>query len=87
MTGIVIGLMSSIIFSENTKGGKLTTIILAMIGAVAGGFISTRLFSLNGSTLNAESAFVALTGAVIFSLLHRFIFKQKHLIMTRVTNL
>lgn len=86
-TGAVVGLLSALVFSEQTKGGIVTTLLMGIIGSLLGGFISARIFTLNTATINTESSFAALAGAVILSLIHRFAFKEKQLIRTRVTNL
>ncbi|WP_027966819.1 GlsB/YeaQ/YmgE family stress response membrane protein [Halomonas halocynthiae] len=70
--GLLAGALAKFIMPGKDGGGLIMTMVLGIIGAVVGGFISTRLGfgSVNG--LNLGSIGIAVLGALIVL----FIYKQ-----------
>jgi uncharacterized membrane protein YeaQ/YmgE (transglycosylase-associated protein family) len=66
IVGGLAGWIASMIMGTNERQGCLMNIIVGVIGAGIGGFITTRFFGGQGVTgLNIPSILVAIIGAVI----------------------
>jgi uncharacterized membrane protein YeaQ/YmgE (transglycosylase-associated protein family) len=57
-----------------TKTGLLTELVLGVVGAIVGGWISTLITGINlMSGLNLTSIVVALLGAILVIVIYRFV--------------
>lgn len=80
---LVLGLVAGFIASKlinKTGEGLVMDIVLGIIGAVVGGFLSTRL--LHGppvSGLNIPSLIIAVVGAVIVLLVYHMVVRRRRL--------
>lgn len=70
--GLVAGALAKLIMPGKDGGGLIMTMILGIIGAVIGGFISTRLGFGSVDGLNLGSIGIAVLGALVVL----FIYKQ-----------
>jgi len=75
LLGLVVGLLAKFIIPGVGPGGFLVTIILGIVGAFIGGFISTRLGFGTVTGFNLPSLAIATGGAVILLLGYRMIKK------------
>lgn len=68
--GAIAGWLASILLKTNDQQGALGNIIVGIIGATIGGWLSGFLFDGMGVTgFNLESFIVAVVGAVVFLLI------------------
>lgn len=68
--GALAGWIASMLVKANDQQGWLGNIIVGIIGAVLGGFLSGLLFGGQGVTgFNLRSFFIAVAGAVILLLI------------------
>lgn len=66
---IVLGLVSGFIgsrFMNKTGHGRDRDVLLGIVGAIVGGFVSNLFRDAGVTNLNLYSAFVAIIGAVVF---------------------
>lgn len=75
LLGLVVGLLAKFIIPGVGPGGFFVTIILGIVGAFIGGFISTRLGFGTVTGFNLPSLAIATGGAVILLLGYRMIKK------------
>src|SRR5579884_1338412 len=71
---ILLGLLSGYIvygFSNNVKGGILTSMILGALGALVAGFVTRIALGITTPGLDFPSVIVAIIGGVVLSLLQR----------------
>lgn len=71
--GLVAGVLAKILMPGRDPGGIIITILLGIGGALVGGFIGTRLGFGNVSGFDLRSVAIAVGGAVLLLLLHRFL--------------
>ncbi|KEY58071.1 GlsB/YeaQ/YmgE family stress response membrane protein [Serratia sp. DD3] len=70
--GLIAGFLAKWIMPGKDEGGLIMTIILGVVGAVVGGFISTRFFQMGGvDGFNIGSFAVAVVGALIVLFVYR----------------
>jgi uncharacterized membrane protein YeaQ/YmgE (transglycosylase-associated protein family) len=75
--GFIAGAVAQIIMPGRGPGhaanpaGYITTIVLGVIGAVVGGYLSSHLFGWNVSGFNLPSLAVAVGGALVLLVLYR----------------
>ena len=71
IVGLLAGWLASIIMK--TKTSLLTELVLGVVGAIVGGWISTLITGVNMmSGLNFTSIVVALLGAILVIVIYRF---------------
>ncbi|WP_136799713.1 MULTISPECIES: GlsB/YeaQ/YmgE family stress response membrane protein [Desulfosediminicola] len=73
--GLVVGLLAKFIMPGADPGGFIVTIIIGIVGAFVGGFISTRLGFGTVTGFNFSSLLIATGGAVLLLLGYRMIKK------------
>jgi len=68
--GFIIGVIAKFIMPGRGPGGIIVTIILGIVGAVVGGFISTQLGFGGVSGFDLGSIAIAVGGAVLLLLIY-----------------
>ena len=71
--GLVAGILAKIVMPGRDPGGIIVTILLGIGGALVGGFIGTRLGFGNISGFDLRSVAIAVGGAVLLLVLHRWL--------------
>jgi uncharacterized membrane protein YeaQ/YmgE (transglycosylase-associated protein family) len=73
--GLIAGALAKVLMPGKDPGGIIVTMFLGIVGAVVGGFISTRIGFGSVSGVNIRSLIIAIVGAVIVLVLYR-LFKK-----------
>ncbi len=75
--GLVAGLLAKLIMPGKDPGGLIVTMVIGIVGATVGGFVSTLagLGSVDG--LNAPSIVIAIVGALLLLAGWRFAKRRK----------
>ena len=77
--GAIAGWVASLILKTNEQQGAVGNIIVGIVGAAVGGWLSGFLFDGTGVTgFNLQSFFIAVVGAVVFLLIKGAITGKKH---------
>lgn len=63
--GLIVGVVANAIDPRPSEGGLLGAIVLGVLGAVVGGFLSNLIFGAGVTGFNLSSFVVALLGAVL----------------------
>lgn len=63
--GLIAGILAKWLFGKNSSGGFIMTIILGIVGAMVGGYISTFLGFGTVTGFNVGSFFIAVVGALL----------------------
>ncbi len=74
--GLVAGILAKWIMPGRDPGGFIVTIILGIIGALIGGFISTRLGFGDVTGFNLPSIVIAVLGSIVLLLVYRMVKKR-----------
>lgn len=69
--GLVVGVIANVLDPHPQRGGALGAIILGVIGALVGGFLSTLLFGVGITGFNFTSFAVAVLGSLLLLYLER----------------
>lgn len=73
--GLIAGVIAKFIMPGRGPGGIVVTIILGILGAVVGGFISTQLGFGDISGFDVRSMAIAVGGAVLLLLIYGMVRK------------
>lgn len=77
--GAIAGWVASLILKTNEQQSALGNIIVGVIGAAVGGWLSGLLFDGTGVTgFNLQSFFIAVIGAVVFLTIKGALTGKKH---------
>ncbi len=77
--GAIAGWIASLILKTNDEQGAVGNIVVGIVGAALGGWLSGFLFDGTGVTgFNFQSFFVAVAGAIILLLIKGAITGKKH---------
>lgn len=71
--GLIAGVAANAIDPRPAKGGILSTIMLGILGAIVGGFLSSMLFGVDVSGFNLTSLLVAVGGALVLLFVGRML--------------
>ena len=71
--GLIAGLIAKMLMPGRDPGGFIVTIILGIVGAMVGGFISTRLGFGNVTGINFPSIIIAVLGSILLLVIYRAI--------------
>jgi len=74
--GLVVGALAKLIMPGRDPGGFIITIILGIVGALVGGFISTRLGFGDVTGFNLPSIIIAVLGAILLLFIYRMLKRQ-----------
>jgi uncharacterized membrane protein YeaQ/YmgE (transglycosylase-associated protein family) len=75
--GLIAGALAKLIMPGKDGGGFIITIVLGIIGAVVGGFVSTQLGYGTVDGLNLGSIGVAVLGALIVLFVYNMVARKK----------
>ena len=73
--GLVVGVIAKLIMPGKDPGGFVITIILGMVGAFVGGFISSSLGFGSVTGFDIRSLVIAVGGAVVLLIIYRVVKK------------
>ena len=73
--GLVVGVIAKLIMPGKDPGGFVITIILGMVGAFVGGFISSSLGFGSVTGFDIRSLLIAVGGAVVLLIIYRVVKK------------
>jgi len=71
--GLIAGVLAKIVMPGKDPGGLIVTTLLGIAGALVGGFIGTKLGFGNISGFDLRSVAIAVGGAVLLLVLHRWL--------------
>jgi uncharacterized membrane protein YeaQ/YmgE (transglycosylase-associated protein family) len=71
--GLIAGAIAKLIMPGKDPGGLIVTILIGMVGAVVGGFVSTALGMGNVQGLHIRSILIATVGAIILLIAYRVV--------------
>jgi uncharacterized membrane protein YeaQ/YmgE (transglycosylase-associated protein family) len=71
--GLVAGIIAKLLMPGRDPGGFIITAILGIIGALVGGFISTRLGFGDVTGFNLPSIIIAVLGAMLLLFIYRMV--------------
>jgi uncharacterized membrane protein YeaQ/YmgE (transglycosylase-associated protein family) len=69
--GLVAGIIAKLLMPGRDPGGFIVTILLGIIGALVGGFLSTRLGFGDVTGFNLPSIIIAVLGAMLLLFIYR----------------
>ena len=76
--GLIAGGIAKFIMPGKDPGGCLGTVIIGILGAVIGGFVSTELLGIGTVTgFNFRSFGIAILGAIILLTLYRLFIEKR----------
>jgi len=73
--GLIAGALAKFLMPGRDPGGIIITMFLGIVGAVVGGFISTRIGFGDVTGINIRSLIIAIVGAIIVLVIYR-LFKK-----------
>ena len=77
VVGLIAGILAKWVMPGPDPGGIITTILIGIIGALAGGFVINSLLGGPGvSGINLTSILVATLGAIILLVIYRLITRR-----------
>jgi uncharacterized membrane protein YeaQ/YmgE (transglycosylase-associated protein family) len=77
--GLIAGAAAKFLMPGRDPGGFIATTVLGVIGAVAGGFVSSRLFGWDVTGFNVRSFAIAIGGALVLLLLYRVVMANRQI--------
>jgi uncharacterized membrane protein YeaQ/YmgE (transglycosylase-associated protein family) len=75
--GLIVGALAKFLMPGKDPGGFIVTTIIGILGAVVGGYISTRLGLGSFTGFNLASIVIAVGGAMLLLILYRFVRGKK----------
>jgi uncharacterized membrane protein YeaQ/YmgE (transglycosylase-associated protein family) len=75
--GLIAGILAKWIMPGRDPGGFIVTILLGIVGALVGGFISVRLGFGDVTGFNLPSIIIAVLGAILLLFIYRMIKKRQ----------
>lgn len=74
--GLIVGIIANLLDPEPEKGGLIGAIMLGVLGAILGGFLSSLVFGVGISGFNITSLLISTAGALLLLILSRAIRKE-----------
>ena len=71
--GLIAGVIAKFLMPGRDPGGFIVTIILGIVGALVGGFISTKLGYGDVTGLNLPSIVIAVLGSLLLLIIYRVV--------------
>ncbi|TCJ20480.1 GlsB/YeaQ/YmgE family stress response membrane protein [Rubrobacter taiwanensis] len=71
IVGLIAGLLAKFIMPGPDPGGIIVTILIGIVGAFIGGFITSNLIGVGVTGLNISTILVATLGAIILLAIYR----------------
>jgi uncharacterized membrane protein YeaQ/YmgE (transglycosylase-associated protein family) len=75
--GLIAGILAKWLMPGRDPGGFIVTILLGIVGALVGGFISVRLGFGDVTGFNLPSIIIAVLGAMLLLFIYRMIKKRQ----------
>jgi len=75
--GLIAGVIAKWLMPGRDPGGFIITIVLGIVGALVGGFISTKLGFGDVSGLNLPSILIAVLGAILLLVIYRAVKRRQ----------
>lgn len=75
--GLVAGIIAKMIMPGRDPGGFIVTIILGIVGALLGGWISTQLGYGTVTGFDLKSIVIAVLGSIVLLVIYRIIKKPR----------
>lgn len=69
--GLIVGIVANAIDPGPNRGGLLGSILLGIVGALLGGFVSDMIFGVGVTGFNLTSFLVAIAGSLILLFIGR----------------
>ena len=80
--GLFVGFFGSKLLNK-TGRRRLRDVLLGVVGALVGGFLSNLLGMSNGSQLDFYSLLVAAVGAIVFMFVYHALFRRRRFLSMR----
>lgn len=80
--GLLVGFIGSKILNK-TGRGVVRDVLLGIVGAMVGGFLSNLLGRPSGSPVDLYSLLVAVVGAVVFMIVYHALFRRRRFLSMR----
>lgn len=80
--GLFVGFIGSKLLNK-TRRGLVRDVLLGVVGAIVGGFLSNLLGKPGVTGLDLYSAIVAVVGAVVFLIVYHALFRRRHFLSMR----
>jgi uncharacterized membrane protein YeaQ/YmgE (transglycosylase-associated protein family) len=75
--GLIVGALAKFIMPGKDPGGFIVTTIIGILGAMVGGFISTKIGLGSFTGFNIASIAIAVGGAMLLLILYRVVIGKK----------
>jgi uncharacterized membrane protein YeaQ/YmgE (transglycosylase-associated protein family) len=75
--GLIAGVIAKFLMPGRDPGGFIVTALIGIVGALIGGFISTRLGFGDVTGLNIASILIAVVGSIVLLLIYRLVVGNK----------
>jgi uncharacterized membrane protein YeaQ/YmgE (transglycosylase-associated protein family) len=80
--GLVVGYVGSKLLNK-TGHGLRRDVLIGVVGAIVGGFLSNLLGKDHGPGLDFYSLIVAVVGAIVFMFVYHALFRRRHFLSMR----
>lgn len=71
--GLIVGIVANAIDPEPARGGLISAILLGIVGALIGGFLSELIFGVGVTGFNLTSFLIAIAGSLVLLFIGRAI--------------
>ena len=71
--GLIVGIIAKLLMPGRDPGGFIVTIIIGIVGALVGGFISVQLGYGDVTGFDIKSIIIAVLGALLLLFLYRMV--------------
>ena len=75
--GLIAGIIAKLLMPGRDPGGFIITAIIGIVGALIGGFISTRLGFGDVTGLNIPSLVIAILGSIVLLIIYRLVTRNR----------
>lgn len=80
--GLVVGFVGSKLLNK-TGRGRVRDVLIGIVGAIVGGFLSNLFGKSSGSRVDSYSLLVAMVGAVVFMIIYHALFRRRRFLSMR----
>lgn len=85
--GLIVGAIVHAMFRQDIRGGVLVSLVLGILGALVGGFLSYILFGVGYYGFSWQGFITAIVGGVVLVLLSRVLFRKTEHVKTQTTRM
>jgi len=75
--GLIAGIIAKLLMPGRDPGGFIITAVIGIVGALIGGFISTRLGFGDVTGLNIPSIAIAIVGSIVLLIIYRLVTRNR----------